>query len=870
MKKLLSFASVLIALQMIISIFCVAVPADNGVLLMQNTKTDYPTKAFLYTDIFTRIVDGNDTATTSEAELDGFKCIEVSVNKNTSKPDIVLSLDNYEFQDVSGNIDLDVYKYITLIYKYNEFVPEGNPVPGIYIATHEQTIVGGAFLTPVITRQFAQGWKTTVLEIPDLSEKYSDPDAAHYLRHFHIMPYGLNKKTPTVSSIPEGAKVYVQGIIFHKDMPEQVSVDIPYICGNGDGTFRPSKVMTRAEACSVIAQIHGISHTSEFDGISSFTDVKENAWYYPYVSYCESLGLLKSYTNTFEPETPVTARELSLFITGILSKDALSENNGLNESLTKHLQSKTLTRADAVALINSCLGRACDFVPDDVDSSLSDVDKGLWAKNDIISSSIAHVILTEKGQSAWLFYPAIAETLDESIYLAGEKKLAEVNEKSETRIYEIRNTETTVTVTGKSYYFSQYGDDSNDGLSPSTPKKSLKALSSLPLIYGDGVFFNRGETFRGTVTAVEGVTYSAYGYGEKPVLTASPCDFAGEENWVETEVENVWKLTTPISKDVGLVVFDGGKQWSEKRIKGRNDFKEGLLTELDKDLLIWHDIPSPDMTGYLYLRSDTGNPGIRFNSIELSPRNHILVAKDNILVDNICFKYTGAHGISSGNVKNLTVQNCEFQFIGGSWFRTDTLSRYGNAVEVYGSCDGYTVNNCYINQVYDAGVTHQLTKSPERECIMKDIKYTNNVITNTSYPVEYFINESNEGVTHLMKNVEISGNIILGTGFGFGDQRPDKTAAADIKGWSAYNRSEGFVINKNVFGPSKYKIMHVGAYDAAWLPKYSGNTFIQYHKSKFGNIGDTSGKYMLGIASDIKEKVGDEKAEVYFLRPIAE
>ena len=49
----------------------------------------------------------------------------------------------------------------------------------------------------------------------------------------------------------------------------------------------------------------------------------------------------------------------------------------------------------------------------------------------------------------------------------------------------------------------------------------------------------------------------------------------------------------------------------------------------------------------------------------------------------------------------------------------------------------------------------------------------------------------------LMKNVRIYGNILAGSGDGFGKQRPDRQDAV-IKGWNHINRSENFVISDNI------------------------------------------------------------------------
>ena len=149
---------------------------------------------------------------------------------------------------------------------------------------------------------------------------------------------------------------------------------------------------------------------------------------------------------------------------------------------------------------------------------------------------------------------------------------------------------------------------------------------------------------------------------------------------------------------------------------------------------------------------------------------------------------------------------------------------------------------------------------------MKDIHYTNNVITHTSYPVEYFIAKPNPGVQHAYIGLEISHNIIRYTGYGFGDQRPDKSAAAGIKGWNTYNAAEDYVMNNNIFDRSKYMLMQVGAGATAWMPKMDGNTYIIEEGANFGNIGANSSFATPMLASYIKANSKDENASVYILK----
>ncbi|PHN05381.1 T9SS type A sorting domain-containing protein [Flavilitoribacter nigricans] len=77
------------------------------------------------------------------------------------------------------------------------------------------------------------------------------------------------------------------------------------------------------------------------------------------------------------------------------------------------------------------------------------------------------------------------------------------------------------------YYVSNAGDDSNDGLSSTTPWQTLDKVSNANIQPGDEILFRRGDEFIGqlkpTYSGQAGslITFSAYGTGDQPVLNGS-------------------------------------------------------------------------------------------------------------------------------------------------------------------------------------------------------------------------------------------------------------------------------------------------------------------------------------------------------------
>ena len=193
--------------------------------------------------------------------------------------------------------------------------------------------------------------------------------------------------------------------------------------------------------------------------------------------------------------------------------------------------------------------------------------------------------------------------------------------------------------------------------------------------------------------------------------------------------------------------------------------------------------------------------------------------------DNLFIAYGGSHGIGAGTSENLTVQNCEFWWIGGSLQNyNEGAVRFGNAVEIYGGADSYTVSNCYIDQVYDAGVTHQVSDATEGNFAMKNVTYKDNVILRCVYSIEHFI-RAREGTTRYQVNILYADNICRYAGEGFGITRPDKTAPSHIRSGGLVETSN-FVISGNIFDRSTQQLFInvAGGDDAA---EYKGNTFIQ-------------------------------------------
>ncbi len=392
--------------------------------------------------------------------------------------------------------------------------------------------------------------------------------------------------------------------------------------------------------------------------------------------------------------------------------------------------------------------------------------------------------------------------------------LAVLRKATDKRICEILNTPNIEIDNGAAvYYVSNSGNDTNDGLTPETAFASLEKANTIFALEGKSTYllFERGGLWRGQLKTHPNVTYSAYGEGDKPKIYASPFNAGGAENadlWKNIEGTDIWAITSDkFVKDVGTLVCNEG-EIDAKKVTLRSLHGETFdpKTTITKDLDFCHEWD----TNTVYLVSKYGNPAERFNSIEINVGMHAIVAASGVTIDNFCIKYTGAHGVGSGTANNLTVKNCEFGWIGGSIHIPERYTRFGNAVEIWGVCDNFTVINNYIYQVFDAGITQQFTITDDKEMRQYNVLYSGNVLEYCNYSFEYWITSSDTNTSYI-ENFLIENNYMWYAGRGFCEQRPDHGNGSHINGWRFYdrNRAKKYAVRNNVMADSREYLMNI-------------------------------------------------------------
>ena len=198
------------------------------------------------------------------------------------------------------------------------------------------------------------------------------------------------------------------------------------------------------------------------------------------------------------------------------------------------------------------------------------------------------------------------------------------------------------------------------------------------------------------------------------------------------------------------------------------------------------------------------------------------------------------------------------------------MTRYGNAVEIYGGCEDYLVSNCYIYQVYDAGITHQITTNGKKYTLT-NIRYLDNLVEHCVYAIEYFLDMTEGDTESYMNDVLMKGNVLRLSGYGWGQQRHNTDTPALIKGWSFVNQASDYRVESNIFDRCAYRMLHLVAQKQESCPSMHGNTYIQHKGGMLGQYGGNETEEPAIIPFDdsadsiIRDVLGDAEAKVIML-----
>lgn len=463
------------------------------------------------------------------------------------------------------------------------------------------------------------------------------------------------------------------------------------------------------------------------------------------------------------------------------------------------------------------------------------------------------------------------------------------------------------TYTGTAYYISSInGKDDNDGTTLDTPWKSLYKLDEIrtSLKEGDAVFFERGSVWREELACEPGVTYSAYGTGEKPAFYGSQKNGTGTENWTLYKTSGdakIWKFNQSVT-ECGGIVFNDGESYASRvyseydgtKMISVTDGTEFVVEEqLKKDLqfcdiysLEGNSLPicvyDVDTTGSIYLRCDSGNPGEVYRSIEFqtSPKTkfgyHGLVNANRCygselgcVIDNLCVKYVDTVGIKTQGNDNVLIQNCEVAWIGGNSLGYDGKAGVPAAGEgIATNGNGTIVRNCYIHDCFDGGLNYEPASGTNDS--YSNIVIDGNLVERCMSGI--FFGHTDAETIKLIHNFSIKNNYFLYSGYGWSsDENYDFTwknknyEGTSLNFLDIPNCNDGIYVENNVLYLAKSSLIHC-AMDKDNYPHLSGNTYVQDRYGRFAYWKDAKGQMEVypfyDSAEAVNQILGDKTAVV--------
>ncbi|MBQ4506914.1 MAG: S-layer homology domain-containing protein [Firmicutes bacterium] len=207
--------------------------------------------------------------------------------------------------------------------------------------------------------------------------------------------------------------------------PEKLETEkhFAYIEGYPDGSVRPEDAITRAEISTIFYRLLKDSVRSSLAGTAcSFTDVEEGDWFYDAVAAMSELGIVNGYPDgSFRPSEKISRAELTAMAVRFDETEKAAKGNFYDvighwaqSDIAKAVENgwvngyedgsfkpdASITRAEAIALINRVLGRKLadeDGVIGGMIVATDNQDRGKWYWLDIQEAMNDHEYTMKSG-----------------------------------------------------------------------------------------------------------------------------------------------------------------------------------------------------------------------------------------------------------------------------------------------------------------------------------------------------------------------------------------------------------------------------------------------------------------------------------------
>ena len=208
-----------------------------------------------------------------------------------------------------------------------------------------------------------------------------------------------------------------------------------YIVGYTDGTFGPSRSMTRSEAAAIFARLLAEKNgdTISTAANTKFADIPAHAWYSGYVKYLCNNGITYGKSKTiFAPNDAITRAEFTTMavrffdVYGDGDAEIMEQFSGFNDVSSGYWAAeyikyaalhgwingygdgsfhagREINRAEVVTIVNRLLGREADedYIADNLRklNTFPDVTKRHWAYYAVMEAANAHTAVLGESES---------------------------------------------------------------------------------------------------------------------------------------------------------------------------------------------------------------------------------------------------------------------------------------------------------------------------------------------------------------------------------------------------------------------------------------------------------------------------------------
>lgn len=208
-----------------------------------------------------------------------------------------------------------------------------------------------------------------------------------------------------------------------------------YILGYTDGTFGPSRSMTRAEAAAIFARLLAEKNGDTISTAANtrFTDIPAHAWYSGYAKYLNNNGVTYGKSKTiFAPDDAITRAEFATLavrffdVYGDGDAEIMEQYKDFNDvsdgywaaayikAAAKHgwingygdgsfRADDEINRAEVVTIVNRLLGREADenYIADNLRklNTFPDVSRKHWAYYAVMEAANAHTAILGDSES---------------------------------------------------------------------------------------------------------------------------------------------------------------------------------------------------------------------------------------------------------------------------------------------------------------------------------------------------------------------------------------------------------------------------------------------------------------------------------------